>query len=39
MDVSFLKDDEIINKYNGILNKVSDNVKKEFNSKSIYKKN
>ena len=38
--ISFLiKDDELLEKYNEIIEKVSKNIKKEFDTKPVYEEN
>ena len=38
MDVFFIEDDELLEKYNTIWDKVSADIKKEFDSKPVYNK-
>ena len=39
MDIFFIEDDDLLEKYNTISDKVSADVKKEFDSKLVYNKN
>ena len=38
MDVFFIKDGELLGKFNGIWNKVKNNIKKEINCEPVNKK-
>ena len=38
MDVLFIKDDDLLEKYKNIWDKISTNIKKEFDSEPVYNK-